>query len=62
MSGRGFDGFPAQNVSAKDGFESLRALAHDHAPAAVDRGGQSPHGVQERAHVGLRLSGQRVEN
>ncbi|TMD01325.1 MAG: hypothetical protein E6J05_01860 [Chloroflexi bacterium] len=53
---------PAQDVRPDHRPEPLRALAHDHAPAADDRAGQAADGVQERAHVDLRLGGQRMEH
>ncbi len=59
---RGLDRLPAHDLRAQDGLESLRALAHDNAAAAADRGRQPPHGVEQRTHIGLWLRGERVED
>ena len=53
---------PAQDLGAKHGPESLRALTHDDAAAARDGRRQAPHGVEEGAHIGFRLSRQRMKH
>ena len=61
-AGGRLDPLPAQDVRAEDRLETLRALAHDHAPAVIDRGRQASHRVEERAHVGLRLRRLRMKH
>jgi len=52
----------AEDVRAEDRPETLGALAHDHAPAADDGAREPPDGVEERAHVDLRLARERVQH
>ena len=53
---------PVQDVRAEHRAEPLRALAHDDPPASRDRRRQAPHGIEQGAHIGLRLGRERMKD
>ena len=61
-AGGRFKRLPREDVRAEHRLEALRALAHDHVTAAADRLRQTSHRIKQRAHVGLRLGRQWMED
>ena len=61
-AGRRFDGLPAEDVCAEHRSKALRALTHEHTPAANDRARKASYRVEEGAHVDLGLGREGVEN